>query len=441
MKTKEYIATFKWRLRNETYSYIFSILLAIFLYLSFTSFRIIYLLFDLTLIILLIRKPWHVLISIVIFLIAYLVFNFTRQESIESYIDGRYKVIKTFNYGVVVKHNGNNIFVRTKEILHEGDIIDIKGKVTMVTGKMQNYMFQNNIVNQIYWSKVEIIAKANSFRISFLDWLMDGPETYKKYVSLMLMGIKNSLNRDVYNLAIRTNIVHLFVISGFHISIFYLVITKIFKLMKMKEIIGVIFSIFIILFYLYLLNFPLSATRAFLLILCYSINKYLFNNKFSSLQVLFFVMMLMFVSSPRKVGSLSFILTFIATFTIMMVNEIKWKTKIKKWSAFIFFTYLSTLPIIISINNFIAPLGIVWATILAPLFSFIYTLTLFLFPFKDLMNLVYSSFDLILNTINKLNFIIDVYFIKQSTVVYIYLIPLFSILVYKVIPKVLFKSF
>lgn len=264
---------------------------------------------------------------------------------------------------------------------------------------------------------------------------------YTKYISLMFLGIKNSINNDIYQLAIKTNIVHLFVISGFHISIFYLVFTKIFKWFKLKEIYSVIFSLIIILFYLYLLNFPLSASRAFLLLLFYSVNKLLLSNKFSSLQVLSLVMILMFLVRPRSVTSLSFILTFLATFTIMIINEINWKTKLKKYVAFVLITYLSTLPIIISINEFIAPFGIIWATTLAPLFSLMYTITLFLFPFKDLMNFIYSAFDQILNFINKLNICIDVHWIKQTWIIYIYFLPFIFLICYRLIPKVLFKSF
>lgn len=110
-----------------------------------------------------------ILVSIAIFMIAYLVHYFTSQEHIGSYLDQECKVTKTFRYGFVIKYEGNNVFIRSNDVFHEGDILKIQGRVTPITGKMKDYMYQNNIINQVYWPKIHVLARATNIRINFTN--------------------------------------------------------------------------------------------------------------------------------------------------------------------------------------------------------------------------------------------------------------------------------
>lgn len=62
-------------------------------------------------------------------------------------------------------------------------------------------------------------------RKNAIDYLMSGPEVYSKYAPLMFLGVKNNESKEIYDMALRINVVHLFVISGFHISLFSKIIT------------------------------------------------------------------------------------------------------------------------------------------------------------------------------------------------------------------------
>lgn len=112
------------------------------------------------------------------------------------------------------------------------------------------------------------------------------------------------------------------------------------------------------------------------------INKELLKKRFSSIQLVAFVMALMAIISPMSVFSLSFIFTFVATFVIVFVNGIEFKTKTRKYIAIIVFSYLSNVLIVMYTNHTFAVFGILFGVVLTPVFATIYSLSIFLFPFK-----------------------------------------------------------
>lgn len=140
---------------------------------------------------------------------------------------------------------------------------------------------------------------------------------------MILLGLKSKSTQEIYQIATRINVVHLFVISGFHISLFYVLLSKVLIFMKVPEKIALLGPLVPIIFYLYLLGFPISALRATLLVLVSKINKIFLKDKFSRVSVFNFVLLLMFVLLPMQIKSYSFILTFLATFAITFVEEVK----------------------------------------------------------------------------------------------------------------------
>ena len=127
-------------------------------------------------------------------------------------------------------------------------------------------------------------------------------------------------------------------------------------------------------------------------------------------------MICMFLQNPNSVSSLSFIYTFVATYVIMYLNSLEYKTKFIKNSSVIIGVYLSTLPISIYVNGWVSIPGLAFGILLAPVFIIVYTASLFLFPFKWLMNYTYIAFEFILNSFNELNYLVD---IKKPPIVFI----------------------
>ena len=419
---KESIVTFKWKLFNGGFNYLYACLLSLFLYFLLAhGLNWIIISFAFVFLLLIIKKPKIILISIAIAGLLFLIHFLTQQKHLDKYINGNYKVIKVFKSGISIKENGMNIFIYTRESFHENDIVHISGQIKSINGIMQNYLYQHNIVNGIFYSKIELVQASHSLKNNFINWLEQGSDLYKRYISLFLLGIKNNLNEDVYKMSIETSVVHLFVISGFHMMIFNFIFTNIFKLLRIKRSISQLMSLSLLLVYLYILGSPLAASRAFIILVFYFVNTHIFNNKFSKITILNTTMILLALINPRGISSLSFILTFMANYSIVIFNYINFKNKKYKLVLFPVFIYLCTLPVIVYINKFISPLGLLWSVILAPVFSVVYTLSIFLFPFKSIMEIIYGSFDFIFSKIYSLNVIINFEYIDLNICLYIYL--------------------
>lgn len=162
-----------------------------------------------------------------------------------------------------------------------------------------------------------------------------------------------------------------------------------------------------IIIYLFFLNFPISATRAMYLVIFSTINRNVMNKKFSNIQILSFTMALMFLINPHNVTSYSYILTYMATYVIMIVNDIKFKRKGMKTLTLNLMAYFSTLPIILSMNGYISIFGLLFGFLLTPIFIFMYVATLFLFPFKEFLNYLYIAFDFVLKSVDSINIMIN----------------------------------
>ena len=245
--------------------------------------------------------------------------------------------------------DGQKVVVRTYEKVFIHDIIHVEGDITAPKNNSNfdfvTYLRTMNIGNIIMKGKVNILETSHDVRTTATKFLSSGGTNYKKIAPLMVLGKKTRESKEIYKMAFKMSIIHLFVISGFHISLFFLIISKGLSLVKVNEKISSLISLLPIFAYLFLLNFPLSATRAAVLIFFGVINKVILNKKFSTMNILSFTMLLMFVTNPNSIYSLSFIFTFIATFVVIYINTLEFKTNTRKYFAIAVGAYLSNAVI------------------------------------------------------------------------------------------------
>ena len=359
-----------------------------------------------------IKDPKYLVVTLFVFGLGILVHSLTQQQDLNKFISGKYKVIKKTSMGPIIIIDGNNVLVKTKKEIDIGDIIWVKGKINLVENKSKfdlvTYLKSLNVKNIIKFPSVFKIERTDDIRVNIRNFILSGGDAYNKITPLLFLGIKTPESKEVYNIAIKMNIVHLFVISGFHISLFFLIISKILKLFKVKENIASWISLIPIVVYLFLLGFPISATRASMLVVLSVVNKTLLKGKFKTLTILSVVMAVMFIWKPRSIYSLSFIFTFIATYVVIIVNSFKFVKKRNKYISIALFAYLSNfLPVVFN-NGYISIFGIIYGVVLSPVFVFMYVITLFLFPFKDLMEYIDMGFIYILKFFNNSNILINI---------------------------------
>ncbi|WKX02543.1 ComEC/Rec2 family competence protein [Candidatus Mycoplasma mahonii] len=361
---------------------------------------------------------------------------FQRQEKMHQSINGIFEIKKIISSGYIIKANGNNVLISTKKHFELFDEIRISGQIETPTNfngakfDFVSYLKTLNIENIIKFPKISLASHSGDIRTKSLSFLTIGPSEYTKVAPLVMLGVKTNAAKDIYQMSIRLSVVHLFVISGFHISFLYLLVGKILKIMKIDKYTNPWMPLFMILIYLFLINFPLSASRAFILILLLNINKKLLKNRFTSMEILAIVICLMFLYKPYSIKSLSFIYTFLATGTVLYINSFKFKSDLMKYLSISIIVYFITVPISIYINHFFAPLGILMGIIFTPIMMMVYTLSIFLFPFKDVMNQVYIVFVWLLKVMDGVNPLVKIN-LSLFIIQILYLIALSSFIIWR----------
>ena len=105
----------------------------------------------------------------------------------------------------------------------------------------------------------EIVNRKIPLSTKIIDYITSNLEDESYKMTKMLLFNDKSVDEVAYDNLKGINAIHLFVVSGFHISFFYSLITKMFK---KKSVVGKIIGLTVCFFYVFLLDFSLSATRA-----------------------------------------------------------------------------------------------------------------------------------------------------------------------------------
>lgn len=381
----------------------------------------------------LILKTKMLLIGLILFSIILFVHYVFGAKNNLSYVNGVYKIIDTTSLGPIIKVQGNKILLKSYEQFYIGNYVNVSGNLSapQINSNGFNLPLYLSTLNikTIYEGEIQVVSEGNDIRMMLIKYLNASSSLYKKYAPLLIVGEKGNDSKEVYKIALEMNVVHLFVISGFHLSLLNKIVCKSLNAVKVKEKHSEFIALLFILFYIYLLNSSTSSLRAFLLIFYNYINKHFLKKKITGLNVLNYVTITMFIFAPWSIMSLSFIYTFVATYVVIYVNSLKFKNDLRKWVAVSFFAFISTMPISVLSNGYFSIFSLFFGIALSPVFVVYYILTITLFPFKELLNYLYYLFDFILLAFNEINIKIQITFLTPTNVYYIYIILITFIII------------
>jgi competence protein ComEC len=194
-------------------------------------------------------------------------------------------------------------------------------------------------------------------------------EDYRSSPFLKLILFSNRSEDEEFYLKLKDlSILHLFVISGFHINILFSFLSKYtIKFFKSQFII-----LALILPYLYLLNFSIPSLKAFIFLFFDLISRRYFNKSFDRLTILALVALLILLTNPSSIFSYSFSLSMLASLNLELLSRIKINNKILRYSMINLLMFLGILPVILLINyefNFMAVLfNMIMSLIIPPLY-------------------------------------------------------------------------
>lgn len=321
--------------------------------------------------------------------------------------------------------------------LNYGDIISLKGDLSIPynntipnTFNYKKYLFNNDIFYILNVDKVISIKRTNNFLYKIKNTIVKKINKIDKkgYLNTFILGNKNYLESNVYETYKANGIIHIFSISGMHISLLASIILFILNKFK-KSKYNVFIVIVFLIFYLIITNYQASIVRSIVFYILLNIFKTI-NYKIDIKDVLILSISLILLVYPKYIYNLGFIYSSLISFTLIYYSKyFKYKYLINIL-LISFISFFVSLPITVNNNYEINLLSIFINIIFVPLISFIvYPLSLltFIFPFlinlfNFIINIIESissllyKFDFLIINIPKMNFLaIAIYYLLFYT--------------------------
>ena len=300
----------------------------------------------------------------------------------------------TFNYKKYL--NNNNMYY----------ILEVDKINKQISSKNLIYIIKNKIQNRL-----------NKYDI-------------KGYLNAFIIGNKNNIDAETYTNYSKNGIIHIFSISGMHISLMASIILNILNKLKKSDK-NVLFVIVFLIIYLVLTNYQASITRSIIFYIILNLSK-LKKLKLSSLDSLSIAISLILLFAPKFINNIGFLYSSTVSFSLLYFKDKFNKNYILNLLYVSFISFLVSLPITVSLNYQVNILSIFTNIIFVPLVSFIlYPLSLltFIFPFLiQIFNLFINITEYISNFISNINiFNIPIPKLNMLTIALYYLLIYISL--------------
>jgi len=334
-----------------------------------------------------------------------------------------------------------NYYLKEKEIINinYGDVIILTGDLKEPTNNTipnifnyKKYLKNNNINYILTVDKISEIKKTNNILYKIKNLITDRINSIDDtgYLNTFILGNKNYIDDDVYNKYQMNGVLHIFSISGMHVSILASIILFILnKINKNKY--NILIVILFLFFYLILTNYQASITRSIVfysLLNIFKIKKINIDTK----DTLLLSISLILLVYPKFINNIGFLYSSIISFSLIYYKNKFNKSYLKNILIISTISFLVSLPITASINYKINLLGIIINLFFVPLVSFIlYPLSLltFIIPsFYSIFNLIIRITELVSNYVSNITiFNIVIPKLNMFTIIIYYLILYLSL--------------
>lgn len=323
-----------------------------------------------------------------------------------------------------------------------GDRIILKGNLNKPlnntipnTFNYQKYLYYQKIYYLFTVKEIISIENSSNYFYQFQDFLYKRCEMIdeKGYLTMLIYGKKN-IDADTYSYLQDLGVVHLFAISGLHISIFTMLLEALLKKIKMglRNFIIIIFLII----YASLLGFPASVMRAltmFIFLKIFSFLKEKFKMSFKTYEIMLLSTSILLIINPYFLYDTGFLYSNLCTFGLVFYND-KTKNYLLKSLKTTYIATIFSLPITVCLNysyNLLTPL---FNIVFVPFISFLFypiCLVTFLFPFfLPVLKILIKLLELLTIVFTKVS--INIILPKMSIIVIIiYYLNIFLLSKYK----------
>ena len=327
----------------------------------------------------------------------------------ETFVSLQAKVIEVKEKYIIANSENINYLVYINEdiTLYKNDSIQIIGEVSLIEKDLDidvfefaDYLKNKRVFYQIDYKQIELINHNFTISSKTTNYLTQNLTEESYAMCKMLLFNDKYADIDNYESLKKINAIHLFVVSGFHITFLFSIIEKVFR--KTSKL-SVIMGIFVCFSYLFILDFSISATRA---VISLTLLK-LFSKYLNSLDCMSIAGIILLLIEPLNVYSYSFIMSFMMTFIIIISNKIYCKyNKIKQSLIISLISFISMIPIQLILNyeiNFISLLSnFVLSYIVAGIFVLCFFSIVFSFINGNIFGVVYRIFNEVISLISSL---------------------------------------
>jgi competence protein ComEC len=285
-----------------------------------------------------------------------------------------------------------------------------------------------NYKKYLYYKHINYILNVDSISIEstninilyrIKNYIKERINTYqsKAYLSTFILGDKSYLDDEIYSKYQESGILHIFAISGMHISLLVAIILKLLK--RVKDDIKYPIIIIFLLLYIFITSISSSILRSSILFTIIYLNKR-FDFNLETIQSFYITIMIVLIIDPFRLYDVGFIYSSVISYFLIRYSFIikgNYLISILKVSILAF---LVSLPITINMNYEINILSIFNNLLVVPLISlFIYPLSLITFIIKPL-DIIFFYITNIFEYISKYFLVFNVVIPKLNIVVIIF---------------------
>jgi len=325
------------------------------------------------------KKDKFLLIFLIV-LVILITFVYFKLEYRDAYLDDNVtgEVISVKDTQAVIKTKGAKVLVfdYNNYNLAPGDIVEVEGESVKLDGARvkgafdyKEYLWHKQIDGAIAAEKIKVVGSKfnpgvirNSvnkyFERNYTDLSL-------AFIKALILGDSNYLEEDFSASLINNGTIHLFAISGLHITLFIGLLLKLFDFFNIKESTANILIFIFLGFYLIITNFSPSILRASMMYILSVINKNK-NLGLSSLDIASVVFLLLVVYNPFYIYNIGFVLSFLVSFIIIIGNSVITGGNIIQIFLISLYAQIATFPIVINLNNEI--------NLLAPIINIVFLL-------------------------------------------------------------------
>ncbi|MDD3422019.1 MAG: ComEC/Rec2 family competence protein [Bacilli bacterium] len=297
---------------------------------------------------------------------------------------GTVRVTKIYDNYVYLKDGSGNRFISYDNYCGDSKcVLTVKGKLvemdnsgTPLVSDYKDFLWKQGIKYILFIDDYEIKSASTNYReviIQCCTGNLSAPVA--QFIRLLVFGDKTD-SLELYGELKTLAVLQLFVVSGFHFNILYLVLERLTsRFIKHKWVI-----LILLIPYLYLLDFSVPALRAFIMLLLRCINQEYLDNSYNNYDFLFIAAFCCLIINPLNIYSFSFLMTFLINFNLYLITRVKFKKKIHQVYLVPLLTYLGFIPILLYLNyelNLVAPIYNAVYALFIPVFYLVSILVCF----------------------------------------------------------------